>query len=491
MQALSPWPIGDSEAAALIRGYQWSPTPLGPVETWTPSLRTAIDLLLAAKAEIVLFCGPEFIAIYNDAYAPTIGNKHPRALGRPAKENWGELWDDLEPLLQGVLQSGRTFSAKDRPFYIERSGSVGEIVYFDVSYSPVRRPDGSVEAVLCIVSETTERVLAGARVRESEQRFRALVTASSDVVYRMSPDWQEMQQLDGRDLPSYVAGSTIRWKDDLLFPQDRALVQAAIDDAIANRSVFQLEHRTRRADGTEGWTSSKAIPVFDEHGAIAEWFGMAADITSKKAHEQHIHLLMREVNHRVKNQYAVILSIIRETSKRTTGSRDFERQVQQRIMALSNSHDLLVGSDWKGVSVAELVREQLKPFGNEGRITLSGPNFLLRSNAVQNIGMALHELGTNATKYGALSGKDGAIKVEWRLAANSEHPSDFELVWEEQMVDMTEPAEQRSRGFGTVVLQKVTPISLGGSASLERLPTLLRWTLTAPVHNVIAETTSA
>ena len=93
-------------------------------------------------------------------------------------------------------------------------------VYFDVSYSPVRRPDGSVEAVLCIVSETTERVLAAARVRESEQRFRALVTASSDLVYRMSPDWQEMQQLDGRDFPSNVAGSTIRWKDDLVFPQD-------------------------------------------------------------------------------------------------------------------------------------------------------------------------------------------------------------------------------------------------------------------------------
>ena len=131
--------------------------------------------------------------------------------------------------------------------------------------------------------------------------------------------------------------------------------------------------------------------------------------------------------------------------------------------------------------------EQLKPFGNEGRITLSGPNFLLRSNAVQNIGMALHGLGTNATKYGALSSKDGAIKIEWRLASNSERPSDFELVWEEQIVDMTEPAEQSSRGFGTVVFQKVTPISLGGSASLERLPTLLRWTLTAPIPNVIAE----
>ncbi|WP_292128236.1 PAS domain-containing protein, partial [Mesorhizobium sp.] len=183
--------------ARFIREYPWSESPLGPIETWTLSLRTTVDLMLAAEAQIVLFCGPEFVALYNDAYAPTIGDKHPRALGRPAEENWSELWTDLEPLLRGVLETGETFSARDRPFYIERSGLVGETVYFDISYSAVRAQDGTVEAVLCIVSETTARVLAAAKVRESEQRFRALVNASSDVVYRMSPDWQEMHELDG------------------------------------------------------------------------------------------------------------------------------------------------------------------------------------------------------------------------------------------------------------------------------------------------------
>ena len=140
--------------ARFIREYPWSESPLGPIETWTPSLRT-IDLMLAAEAQIVLFCGPEYVALYNDAYAPTIGDKHPRALGRPAEENWSELWTDLEPLLRGVLETGETFSARDRPFYIERSGLVGETVYFDISYSAVRAQDGTVEAVLCIVSETT------------------------------------------------------------------------------------------------------------------------------------------------------------------------------------------------------------------------------------------------------------------------------------------------------------------------------------------------
>jgi signal transduction histidine kinase/CheY-like chemotaxis protein len=122
-------------------------------------------MMLGADAQIVLFWGPEFVALYNDAYAPTIGDKHPRALGRPARENWAELWDDLEPLLRGVRETGKTFSAKDRPFYIERR-CFGETVYFDVSYSAVPEADGSVGGVLCIVSETTERVRAETALRE-------------------------------------------------------------------------------------------------------------------------------------------------------------------------------------------------------------------------------------------------------------------------------------------------------------------------------------
>jgi len=129
--------------------------------------------MLRSDAQIVLFWGPEYVALYNDAYAPTIGDKHPRALGRPARENWSELWSDLGPLLDSVRNTGRTFSAKDRPFYIERHG-FGETVYFDVSYSAVPDTEGSVAGVLCIVSETTERVRAAIALRESEARLRAL-----------------------------------------------------------------------------------------------------------------------------------------------------------------------------------------------------------------------------------------------------------------------------------------------------------------------------
>ena len=126
------FPFGGGGMGALIRALDWSKTSLGPIAEWPAHLEATISLMLPAEAQIVLFWGPEFVALYNDAYAPTIGDKHPRALGRPARENWEELWDDLEPLLRRVLKTGETVFAKDRPFYIERHG-YPENVYFDIS----------------------------------------------------------------------------------------------------------------------------------------------------------------------------------------------------------------------------------------------------------------------------------------------------------------------------------------------------------------------
>lgn len=161
---------GGGDMARRIIAHDWSTSPIGPPDLWPEALTNAVSLLLPASAEIVLFWGADYVALYNDAYAPTIGDKHPRALGRPAREAWTELWDDLEPLLAHVRTTGETYSAKDRPFYIERAG-YGEEVFFDISYSPVRLADGSVGGVLCIVSETTARVRAAREIDQDRARL--------------------------------------------------------------------------------------------------------------------------------------------------------------------------------------------------------------------------------------------------------------------------------------------------------------------------------
>lgn len=123
-------------------------------------------------------------------------------------------------------------------------------------------------------------------VAASEARFRALVTAISDVIYSMSPDWRVMQKLDGRGFLKDVNEPTVDWKTQNVHPEDMSKVNAAIDEAIKEKKIFQLEHRVLRADGTPGWTFSRAVPILDEHGVIIEWFGTASDITERKTAEE-------------------------------------------------------------------------------------------------------------------------------------------------------------------------------------------------------------
>ena len=147
-----------------MRAFDWASTPLGPVDTWPQSLRSAVSILLPSRAQIVLFWGDDLVTLYNDAYSPVFGVKHPWALGRPARECWREVWDVLEPLFRGVVQTGEAFHAENHPFFLERHGFVEE-TYFDVSYDPVRNETGDVGGVFCIVTETTGRVLGERRLR--------------------------------------------------------------------------------------------------------------------------------------------------------------------------------------------------------------------------------------------------------------------------------------------------------------------------------------
>jgi hypothetical protein len=149
-----------------MRALDWSKTPLGPVEQWPQSLRSPLSMLLPSKAQIILFWGPEYVVLYNDAYRPVFGAKHPSMLGMPGRVAWSEIWDtraNLRSLLDGVVRTGEAFSASDLLFLLERYGFEEE-TYFDVSYDPVRDESGAVGGVFCIVTETTGRVVGERRL---------------------------------------------------------------------------------------------------------------------------------------------------------------------------------------------------------------------------------------------------------------------------------------------------------------------------------------
>ena len=220
---------GAGAMGPALDAVDWATSPAGLPAEWSPALKAALALILPAQAEIVLFWGPEFVAFYNEAYAPTIGLKHPHALGRPAREHWGELWSDLGPLLEGVRETGQTVAAKDRAFYIERNGN-GETVYFDISYSAVREADGAIAGVLCIVSETTARVAAQQRLTSERERlaqlfeqapsFMALLEGPEHRVSLANPAYRQLvgrRDIEGRtvreSLPEVVSQGFVELLD--------------------------------------------------------------------------------------------------------------------------------------------------------------------------------------------------------------------------------------------------------------------------------------
>jgi PAS domain S-box-containing protein len=154
--------------------------------------------------------------------------------------------------------------------------------------TPIFGADGTLLCISHTTSDVTEQVRSEAALRESETRYRALANATADVVYRMSPDWSQLRQLDGRGYLKDTADASRYWLDDYIPAEDQARIHHAIAEAIRTKSTFELEHRVRRLDGSVGWTYSRAVPMLDARGAIHEWIGAASDITERKLAEEKL-----------------------------------------------------------------------------------------------------------------------------------------------------------------------------------------------------------
>jgi PAS domain S-box-containing protein len=287
--------------ARRVRNFDWSSTPLGAIRNWQQSLVTAVDILLASGHAMQLAWGPQQIVFYNDAYAPMLGDRHPSALGLPFCQAWPDIWEEIEPLVQRVF-AGETVRFEDMPLVMTRNG-YPEDTWWTFSYSPVRDDSGEIAGLLNVTMDSSPKMRAenaererdemNVRLRANEQRLQALVSASSDVVYTMSPDCMEMRQFSGRGFFTDGAAQSFKWMDEYLFAEDRVPVLAVIQKSIASKGTFELEYRVRRADGTAGWTFSRAIPILGHDGNIIQWFGMAADVTERRRSEERQAFLLK------------------------------------------------------------------------------------------------------------------------------------------------------------------------------------------------------
>jgi two-component sensor histidine kinase len=202
------------------------------------------------------------------------------------------------------------------------------------------------------------------------------------------------------------------------------------------------------------------------------------DITDRKRHEEREQLLMREMNHRAKNMLGLVQAIARQTV--TRNHEEFIERFSERIQALSANQELLVRDEWKGVETEDLVRAQLAPFADliGSRIVVQGPDLRLKSTAAQAIGLALHELATNAGKYGALSTDTGRVDICWATDGDI-----FTMSWVER--DGPPVSAPKRRGFGTVVMQEMAEDTVDGTVDLDYAPSGVTWRLTCPAANAL------
>lgn len=196
------------------------------------------------------------------------------------------------PTLPIFLGAG-IFAAQSTPLYSRSGKLLGMIsTHWNYPYTPPERHLRLLDILARQAADLIERTQTNESLRQSEERLRALTTATNDVIYRMSPDWKEMYHLDGRNFLSDTGKAITDWLQKYIHPKDQQHLTEAIHRAIETKSIFQLEHQVLKADGSLGWTFSRAIPIFNGEGSIVEWFGVASDITEKRS-------FVTELEHRV------------------------------------------------------------------------------------------------------------------------------------------------------------------------------------------------
>jgi PAS domain S-box-containing protein len=258
-----------------------------------------------------------------------------------------------------------------------------------------------------------------------------------------------------------------------------AVRRAALDPA--DPKPYANEYRVRRRNGEVRWVESRGLAYFEGAGPkrqLVNFTGTVQDITERKEREEKEHLLMREINHRAKNMLSVVASIAHQTAARNP--EDFIERFSERIQALSANQDLLVRNEWNGVEIEDLVRAQLAHFADliSSRISVHGPRLRFTAASAQAIGLALHELATNAGKYGSLSTDKGRVDVCWRIDGDT-----LTMSWTEREGPPVWPPERR--GFGTIVVETMAERSVGGSVDLEYASSGVTWRLTCPAANAL------
>jgi two-component sensor histidine kinase/PAS domain-containing protein len=341
--------------------------------------------------------------------------------------------------------------------------------------------------------EIGRRQRVEAELRASEARYRnAVITGrigawETDMVKRTRIWTEEGMALFGLNLPGglgHVGGDDDEfWRS--LHPDDKHMM-AQFHRTADQVDSYPCEYRIVKPDGTMMWVSGRGrVVARGPDGKCQRVANIVVDVTERKKAEERVQLLMREVSHRSKNMLSVVQAIAGQTARTAGSLAEFETRFGERLHSLAASHDILVQENWRGVPLANLVHEQLAFFAEPGtaRLAVEGPAVMLTTAVTQTIGLALHELATNAIKYGAWSVPSGKVTISWRFEQGLANSQNLRVDWSESCgPSIVAPAH---KGFGRLVIEEMVSQSTKGIVQTDYLPTGLHWTLLLPIQHIV------
>ena len=369
----------------------------------------------------------------------------------------------------------------------------GEMRWITAHALAVFGSDGRPAELIGVNIDVTEQRKLEAAMHATEERLQQFSEASSDVLWTRRADTLQWEYLSpgfhriyGISRQDALRGDNLTAWTDLIVPEDRERVLGNIGK-VAEGERVAFEYRVRRPeDGEIRWLRDTDFPIRDESGTVVLIGGIGHDLTELKRAEEHQRLLLAELQHRVRNTLAVIRSIVRRSAA-TTGSRDdLFIHADARIAAFARIQAAVTRDPAKPLDLASLVAEELRTVGaqEDGNLTIKGPPVGLTAKAAETLGLAIHELATNAMKYGALTAEHGRIDVAWEVVEAADEPH-LRFVWTERGLRNL-PAVPTRKGFGTEILERTLPYELHGTTVLDFARNGLRCTLLLPLSRLTA-----
>ena len=321
---------------------------------------------------------------------------------------------------------------------------------------------------LVLVALFAERRQQEAALRDSATRLEQALTAGAVIAF----EWDAGTGLSRRsENAASILGYALQGPQTtagllaLIHPDDRAHFKAHVTGVRPDKPSYAVTFRVTPPDGKEMWLEETATAEFDAAGKCVRIKGLTRDITERKRADEHQRWLVAELDHRVKNVLARVGVVAMYTRQGSSTMDEYVQTLDQRIQSMAAAHQLLSQGSWQGVRVADIVRCQLAPYATDANTTICGPDVMLSAPATEALGMVLHELVTNASKYGALSVPNGRVSVDWECRQNGDAATDLlAIMWRETGGP---PVSNRSRdGYGTSLISGLIPHELGGTVEL-------------------------